>query len=238
MSDKIIHNMLTGLATGNVTHEGEIVVIGMGRFGSALARTLVDLGYEVLGVDADEDKVQDMSGTLTHVVQADTTSVRALRQIGAGDAVTAVVCIGTGIESSVLTTTALVDLGVKNIWAKAITEPHGRILQRVGAHHVVFPEAEMGSRVAHLVTGQMLEFLALDDNFVIAEMVSPKELLGVPLGESDLRSKYKVTVVCVKPLGGQFTYAERTTVLRKSDVIVIAGHRDDVERFSDDSSQR
>ena len=233
MSHQIIHNMLTGLTSDRIQHEGEIIVIGLGRFGSAVAKTLVELGYEVLGVDNDEDIVQDHADSLTHVVQADTTSERALRQIGAADAVTAVVCIGTGIEASVLTTSALVDLGIKNVWAKAITESHGRILQRVGAHHVVFPEAEMGSRVAHLVTGQMLEFLALDDNFVIAELIAPDELIGIPLGESDLRAKYKVTVVCVKPDRGQFTYAGRDTVLGKSDLIVIAGHRADVERFTD-----
>ncbi|HSH11278.1 MAG TPA: TrkA family potassium uptake protein, partial [Ilumatobacter sp.] len=203
MSDKTFHNMLSGLTSDRIQHEGEIIVIGLGRFGSSLAQTLVELGYEVLGVDYSEEKVQDHADMLTHVVQADTTSERALRQIGAADAVTAVVCIGTGIEASVLTTTALVDLGVKNVWAKAITESHGRILQRVGTHHVVFPEAEMGARVAHLVTGQMLEFLALDENFVIAELIAPEELVGTPLGETDLRAKYKVTVVCVKPDQGQ-----------------------------------
>jgi len=233
MSDKIIHSVLSGLTSERVQHQGEIIVIGLGRFGSALAATLVDLGYEVLGVDANADIVQNHAGALTHVVQADTTSVRALRQIGAADAITAVVCIGTGVEASILTTTALVDLGVKNIWAKAITEPHGRILQRVGAHHVVFPEAEMGTRVAHLVTGQLLEFLALDENFVIAEMIAPDELINVALGDSNLRAKYKVTVVCVKPQGGQFTYADRETVLSKSDLIVVAGHRADVDRFTD-----
>lgn len=233
MSDKIIHSVLSGLTSERIQHEGEIIVIGLGRFGSSLASTLVDLDYEVLGVDTNADVVQNHAGALTHVVQADTTSVRSLRQIGAADAVTAVVCIGTGIEASVLTTTALVDLGVKNIWAKAITEAHGRILQRVGAHHVVFPEAEMGARVAHLVTGQLLEFLALDENFVIAELTAPHELVGVPLGESNLRARYKVTVVCVKPKDGQFTYADRETVLHKSDLIVIAGHRADVERFTE-----
>jgi trk system potassium uptake protein TrkA len=232
MMNKTIHNVIAGLTTERVEHQGEILVIGLGRFGSALARTLVDLDYEVLGVDANEDLVQEHTGVLTHVVSADTTNPRALRQIGAADAVTAVVCIGTGVEASVLTVTALADLGVKNIWAKAITDAHGRILQRVGAHHVVFPEAEMGVRVAHLVTGQMLEFLALDDDFVIAELAAPEELQGVPLGESNLRAAYKVTVVCVKPLGRQFTYADRETVLARSDLIVIAGHRADVERFT------
>lgn len=233
MSDKFIHTMLSGLTTRRIEHEGEILVIGLGRFGSALAHTLVDMGYEVLGVDFDAEIVQDHAGSLTHVLQADTTSERALRQIGAADVVSAVVCIGTDIESSVLTTTALVDLGIRNVWAKAITTSHGRILQRVGAHHVVFPEAEMGSRVAHLVTGQALEYLPLDENFVIAEMSAPDELLGVALGDSNLRAKYKVTVVCVKPQGGQFTYADRETVLSNSDLIVIAGHRSDVDRFTD-----
>ena len=233
MSERFSHTMLSGLASRRVEHEGEILVIGLGRFGSALAHTLVDMGYEVLGVDFDAEIVQDHSGSLTHVVQADTTSERALRQIGAGDVVTAVVCIGTDIESSVLTATALVDLGVRNVWAKAITTSHGRILQRVGAHHVVFPEAEMGARVAHLVTGQALEYLPLDENFVIAEMTAPKELVGVALGNSNLRANYKVTVVCVKPQGAQFTYADRETVLSNSDLIVIAGHRADVDRFTE-----
>jgi trk system potassium uptake protein len=230
---KTIHSMLTGITSSSVEHRGEIVVIGLGRFGSALAHTLVDLGYEVLGVDFTEERVQEHAEALTHVVQADTTSERVLRQIGAADAVTAVVCIGTDIESSVLTTVALADLGVQNIWAKAITDAHGRILQRVGAHHVVFPEAEMGNRVAHLVTGQLLEYMALDDDFVIAELIAPQVLVGVPLGESNVRATHKVTVVCVKPSGGQFTYADRSTVLAPSDLIVIAGHRADVERFTE-----
>ena len=233
MSESLIHHVLRGLTAERVRHEGEIIVVGLGRFGSALATTLIDLGYEVLGVDNDPAVVAAHAENLTHVVQADTTNVRALRQIGAADAMTVVVCIGTGIEASILTTTALVDLGVPNIWAKAITAAHGRILRRVGAHHVVFPEAEMGQRVAHMVTGQVLEFLALDDDFVIAELIAPDELVGVPLGESNLRAEYKVTVVCVKPSGGQFTYADRTTVLAKSDLIVIAGHRADVDRFTD-----
>jgi trk system potassium uptake protein TrkA len=231
MTDGIVHSMLTGLGA-RVPHRGEVIVIGLGRFGTSLARTLVGMGIEVLGVDADADRVQNMADVLTHVVQADSTSERALRQLGAADAVTVAVCIGTDVEASVLTAAVLVDLNVPNIWAKAITEAHGRILQRVGAHHVVFPEAEMGDRVAHLLTGRMLDYVALDENFVLAEMYAPEQLVGVPLGESNLRAKYKVTVVCVKPQGGQFTYADRGTVLAETDLIVIAGHRTDVGRFT------
>ena len=231
MADKILHSVLGGFGR-RVEHHGEIIVIGLGRFGSALGRTLVSMGFEVLGVDSSEQRITELSDVLTQVIQADSTNERALRQIGAAEAVTVAVCIGSDIEASVLTTAALVDLGVPNIWAKAITGPHGRILQRVGAHHVVFPEAEMGNRVAHLVTGQIVDYVALDDDFVLAEIFAPAPFLRVPLGESDLRAKYKVTVVCVKPEGGQFTYADKSTVLEATDLIVVAGHRNDIERVS------
>ncbi len=238
MTDRIMHLGLERPERLHIEHEGEIVVIGLGRFGSSLARALVGMGYEVLGVDMSAERVQDMSGLLTHVVQADTTNMDTLRQIGVADAVTVVVGIGTDVEASVLTTVALDDLGIKNIWAKAITQAHGSILSRVGAHHVVFPEAEMGARVAHLVTGSMLEYFVLDEDFVIAEVIAPEQLMGIPLGESSLRARYKVTVVCVKPANGQFTYADRDTVLHDNDLIVIAGHRNDVERFTDRERRR
>ena len=232
MADNILHNMLGGFKP-TVQHQGEIVVIGLGRFGSALAGTLIDMGHEVLGIDADEHRVQQHAGHLTHVVQADTTNEETLRQLGVGDAVTAVVAIGADIEASVLTTGALVDLEVPNIWAKALTQPHGRILERVGAHHVVFPEAEMGHRVARLVTGALIEYFALDDDFVLVEMRVPRNLAGLMLGDTDLRASYKVTVVCIKPEGQAFTYAESATHLGEHDLIVVAGHRGDIERFAD-----
>ena len=232
MADKNFSKMLSGLRQP-VEHRGEVVVIGLGRFGSSLASTLIDMGHEVLGLDADADRVQQHAGLLTHVAQADTTSEQTLRQLGVGDAVTAVVAIGADVEASVLTTGALVDLGVPNIWAKALTKPHGRILERVGAHHVVFPEADMGARVARLVTGALIEYFALDDDFVLVETRVPKNLAGMKLGDTDLRATYKVTVVCIKPEGQAFTYAESATLLGEHDLIVVAGHRGDIERFAD-----
>ena len=214
-------------------HEGEILVVGLGRFGSSVAHTLVEMGYEVLAVDFEQSRVQSYSETLTHVVQADTTSERALRQIGAADVSTAVVCIGTDIESSVLTTGCLVDIGVPNIWAKAITKAHGKILDRVGAHHVVFPEADMGARVAHLLTGRTLEYVELDDDFVIAETGVPKAAVGKTLGTAQLRATFDVTVVCTKQSGSTFTYATTDTVLGADDLVVIAGRRGAVDRFID-----
>ena len=130
------------------------------------------------------DRVQEFAGVLTHVVQVDATSEAALRQIGAPDLDVAVVAIGSDIEASVLATSALIDIGVKEVWAKAITAPHGRILERIGATHVVFPEAEVGERVAHLLTGKMIDFIQFDDDFAIVKTKAPAESHGRTLGES------------------------------------------------------
>jgi trk system potassium uptake protein TrkA len=115
------------------------LVVGLGRFGVSLALTLEDLGTNVLAMDTHPDKVQEYAGRLTHVVEADGTQTDALAEVGAADFSVAVVGVGTSLEASVLITANLVDLGIGSIWAKAISAPHGKILQRIGAHHVVFP---------------------------------------------------------------------------------------------------
>jgi trk system potassium uptake protein len=153
---------------------GSVIVIGLGRFGTSLALTLETLGSEVLGVDARADRIADLRDQLSHVAEADTTDVRALEQLGAAEFDRAVVAIGTDMEASILTTAALVDLGIRDIWAKSMTQPHARILERVGAHHVVFPEAQMGERVAHLVAGRVLDFLPLDTGFALVEATAPE----------------------------------------------------------------
>ncbi|HWD48149.1 MAG TPA: TrkA family potassium uptake protein [Actinomycetota bacterium] len=209
-----------------------VLVVGLGRFGSALAQTLVDLGHEVLGVDADPDNVQHNADVLTHVVEADATDEEVMRQLGAGEFGRAVVGIGTDLEASILTTSVLSGLEVPDIWAKAITVPHGRILERVGAHHVVFPEHDMGRRVAHLVTGRIIEFVQLDEGFALVELKPPKQIVGRSLGDAQVRSRYGITVVCIKPEGGSFTYATQETVPGPDDVLVVAGETDRVEGFA------
>jgi trk system potassium uptake protein len=165
------------------------------------------------------------------VVQADATDVTALRQIGAHEFDTAIVAIGAGVESSVLVTAALIDLGITRVWAKAISDPHARILERVGAHRVFRPEAEMGARVAHLVSGRVLEYLSLDEGFVLVEVGAPDSFVGNALGDIGLRATHRVTVVCIKHPEESFTYAESSTIIRRGDLLVIAGAPDDVERF-------
>lgn len=211
---------------------GSVIVIGLGRFGAALATTLETLGGEVLGVDTDPERVADLKDTLTHVAEADTTDIRVLQQLGAPDFDRAVVAIGTDMEASILTTAALVDLKVPDIWAKAMTQAHASILERVGATHVVFPEAQMAERVAHLVAGRVLDFVPLDSGFALVEATAPLSITGRTLAELGLRAKYGVTIVCVKPAGGNFTYATAETVLGPGDLIVVAGETSEAEAFA------
>jgi trk system potassium uptake protein TrkA len=209
-----------------------VAVIGLGRFGSAVAESLVHLGHDVLGIDENMEIVQRWADVLTHVVQADSTDTEALQQIGVPDFGRVVVGIGTDIEASVLTVLALEELGVQEIWAKAITAKHGRILQRTGAHHVIYPEAAMGERVAHLVTGKMIDFIEFDDGFAIAKTRTPRQAHGMTLAEAALRSKYRITVVGTKRPGEDFTYVRPETVVRTGDLLIVSGPTRAVEAFA------
>lgn len=210
----------------------QTLVIGLGRFGRAIAETLGQLGHEVLGVDAAARTVQACSSSMTHVVQADATDADALRQLGAGDFPSAVVAIGSDIQASILVTYALVDLEIPRIWAKAITAEHGAILQRVGAHRVIFPERDMGVRMAHSMVGRTIDYIEIDENFVLIETTAPREAIGQTLEAAGLRKKYDVTVVCVKNPGGTFTYATPETVLQRGDLLVVAGSPERAETFA------
>ncbi|MFC7647991.1 NAD-binding protein [Streptosporangium lutulentum] len=189
------------------TRNDPVVVIGLGRFGSSLALELTRRGTEVLAIDSSPSSCRAWRA-LTHVVAADSTDLEALRQLGVPDFYRAVVAIGTDLEGSILTTSLLVELEIDDIWAKAVNHNHGRILQRVGAHHVILPEHDMGERVAHLLNGRMFDYMEVDENYALVKTRPPREYVGVPLGESNLRRKYGVTVVCVKSADEEFTYAQ------------------------------
>ncbi|MBK5238693.1 MAG: TrkA family potassium uptake protein, partial [Actinomycetales bacterium] len=178
-----------------------VLVIGLGRFGAATAGELDRLDRDVLAVDENMELVQKWSERITHAVQADVTKIEALEQIGARDFTTAVVAVGSSIEASVLITANLVDLGVEQIWAKAISKSHGKILERIGANHVIYPEAEAGERVAHLLSGQLLDFVEIDPDFAIVKLHPPRVLAGKTLTDSGVRGSFKVTVVGVKKPG-------------------------------------
>src|SRR6188474_565685 len=215
-----------------IPHDAPVLVIGLGRFGAATAGQLARLDRDVLAVDEDSTLVQKWSERVTHAVQADARSIDALRQIGAQDFSIAVCAVGSSIEASVLITANLVDLRIPQIWAKAISASHGKILERIGANHVIYPEREAGERTAHLVSGRMLDFIRFDDDFVLAKMYPPKFIRGVKLNESGVRTKYHVTVVGVKSPGKPFRYAEASTVVTNHDLIIVSGTNSDIERFA------
>lgn len=212
--------------------DSPVLVIGLGRFGSAAASELDRLDHEVLAVEVKASLVQQWADRVTHIVEADATSLEALKQIGAEQFNSAVVAVGDSIEASVLIAANLVDLGVSQIWAKAISQSHGKILERIGVHHVIYPEREAGERVAHLVSGNMLDFIEFDDDFVLAKLSPPKSIQGLTLAESGVRTKHKITVVGIKSPGTTFTYATDSTVVSADDLIIVSGTASAVEHFT------
>jgi trk system potassium uptake protein TrkA len=165
-----------------------VVVIGLGRFGLALAEQLQSLGQEVLGIDSRADLVQAASGRLTYVVQCDATDPEVLRQLGIDTVDRAVVAIGDDMQSSILATAGLADIGVRSVLSKAVTEQHARILERVGATNVVFPERDMGRRVAHRLSGNVLEYFRVDEGFALVETPLPRRYVGSTLAEAAIRA--------------------------------------------------
>ncbi|MEX2441198.1 MAG: TrkA family potassium uptake protein [Pontimonas sp.] len=215
-----------------IAHDAPVLVLGLGRFGAATAGELDKLGRDVLAVDADPLLVQKWADRVRHTAVLDARDMNALQQIGASDFSVAVVAVGSSIEASVLITTNLVDLKVPQIWAKAISEAHGKILTRIGAHRVIYPEREAGERVAHLVSGRMIDFIRFDDDFALVKMYPPKPIRGKTLTDSGVRSKYHITVVGVKSPGKPFTYATENTEVTNRDLIIVSGSNEDIERFA------
>ena len=213
------------------TQDAGVLVVGLGRFGAAIATTLDRLGQDVLAVERSAALVQHWTGRLP-LVEADATNPEALEQLGARDFPVAVVGVGTSLEASVLITGNLVDIGTPQIWAKAVSAEHGRILQRIGAHHIVFPEADAGNRVAHLVSGKLMDYIEVEDGFTIVKMRPPRETQGFTIEQSKVRSRYGVTIVGVKPPGQDFIYATPQTRISANDLLVVSGHSELLERFA------
>lgn len=204
-------------------------VIGLGRFGSAIATTLAELGHDVIGVDSNEDHVRQMADAIAQAVQLDATDARALRAAGIADVNVAVVSIGENIESSLLAVMLLHELGVRTVVAKAVTPLHGRILERLGVSRVIFPERDMAIRLAHsLVMPNVLDYVELSRDFSFVELPAPPAFLGQTLRQLELRPKYGLTLIAIKRRatdGNETTNVAPSAeeVLRKDDVLVLLG---------------
>jgi trk system potassium uptake protein TrkA len=209
-----------------------VLVIGLGRFGGAVAQSLIRLGHDVMGVDNNAERVQEWADRLTHAVQADSTNENVMLQLGAADFSHAIIGIGSDLSASLMTLMVLTELGIKDIWLKALTPDHGRIAERMGAHHVVYPEADMGSRVAHLVSGRLMDFIEFEDGFGIAKIHAPAETHGKTLAESHVREKHGVTVVGVKRLNQDFEHATPSTRIEADDILILSGPTRKIEVFA------
>jgi trk system potassium uptake protein TrkA len=213
---------LFGDSSRRIAEADSVAVIGLGRFGSSLALELMASGTEVLGIDVDEELVQSLNGQLTQVVRADSTREEVLRQLAVDD----------DVQASILTASILLQLKVPVIWAKAVSEQHGRILEQLGVHHVIFPEKDMGRRVAHLVRGAAMDYLEIERGYSLAKIAAPARFQGTPLGETTLRRTHGVTVTAFKTLEGAWQNADNQTVLSSGDRILIVGPTDRVEAFA------
>ncbi|GAA1335935.1 potassium channel family protein [Arthrobacter roseus] len=209
-----------------------VAVIGLGRFGGALARELAESGTEVLGIDLDGSVVQRYNGLLTHVVRADSSNEDTLRQLSVHDFDRVVVGIGSDLEASILTTSILLKFEKPIIWAKAISEPHAEILRQLGVSHVIRPEQDMGRRVAHLVRGAMQDYVEFEDGLAMVKTTPPLIAVDRPLGVLGLREKYGITIVAVKRKHGGWDFTTAQTVLYDDDEIIVGGPKAKAERFS------
>ena len=174
-------------------------MIGLGRFGSAMATTLAELGHDVIGIDGDPDRVRAVADVVSLAVQLDATDEKALRGAGIKDVDVAVVSIGENIEASLLVVTLLQEIGIRHIVAKSVTALHGRILEKLGVKRVVFPEREMAIRVAHgLVMPNVIDYIELSSDFSIVEVPAPDEFVGKTLRDIGLRARFGLTTIAIK----------------------------------------
>ncbi|MBI2916837.1 MAG: TrkA family potassium uptake protein [Chloroflexi bacterium] len=213
----------------------QVVVVGLGRFGSALAQTLFAMGHDVLALDKDERSVQEVSGQVTHAVQVDVTDEQALKDLGVTNFDVAIVGIGTDIQSSVLSTVLLKRLGIPYVIARAANSLHATTLSKVGADKVVFPEQEAGERLAHsLASPNVLDFLSVASDYNISTVVAPKGLVGQTLVDLRLgaRHKFAVTVLAIRRGRDLILMPDRSERIRDGDILVVAGKDDQVESLA------
>lgn len=212
----------------------QFAIIGMGRFGSSVARTLYEMDYEVMGIDESEERINENLQFVTHAVVADTTDERALKELGIRNFDVVVVAIGVDIQASILTVLTLKELGVKKIVAKAQNERHGQVLYKVGADRVVFPERDMGVRVAHnLVSSNVLDFIELAEDYSVAEVIVSSNMVGKTLRQLDIRARYEVNVIAIKS-GDEFNITPNPDdVIQQGDVLVVVGNNKHLQNFEE-----
>ena len=210
----------------------QFVIIGCGRFGSAVAQELTKLGREVMIIDVDQDVVQNMSNIVTYAVQADVTDANTVRTLGIGNFDTAIVTMGANIQGSMLATLLVKETGVKKVISKAQSKVHSQILYKIGADRVIFPEREMGIRLAkNLVSKNVLEFIELSEDYSVIELRVTEDWIGKTLEELDMRKKYGVNVVAIKNHDDVNISVLGSYEIHEDDRLVVIGQNENLNQF-------
>lgn len=214
------------------------VVIGMGRFGTSVARTLFGMGHEVLAIDTSEHRIQEIVPIVTHAVTADSTDEAALRALDIQRYDVVIVAIGQDIQASILTTLTLKEIGVRMLIAKAQNELHGKVIKKIGVDKVIFPERDMGQRIAHqLMSPNIIDYIEISEDHSIIEMAVSMEQVGKSLRQLDIRAKFRCNVMAVKR-GGKMNIAPHPDdPLLRGDILVVVGSNRDLRKF-EKSSER
>jgi len=209
-----------------------VAVLGLGRFGQAVARELTRLGHDVLAIDTNEQVVQELADEVTHAVEADVTDADTLQELGIADFDTAIVAISSHLEASILATVLVKRLGVKRILAKAANELHGSILEQVGASRVVYPERETGFRVAHSFAAPgVRDYLDVAPGYGFARVAVSEGWIGKSLGELDLEGSCGVSIIALYRDGTVSLHPPPTEALRAGDQLIVAGLDENLERL-------
>ncbi|MDR3563163.1 MAG: TrkA family potassium uptake protein [Negativicutes bacterium] len=212
----------------------QFAVIGLGRFGSSVAISLFKGGHEVLAIDSRADRVQKFSNEVTHVIQADTTDEDSLKALGIRNFDVVVVAIGEDVQANVMTTISLKEMGVPYIVAKARNEMHGKMLQKIGADRVVYPERDMGVRVAHnLVSTNVLDYIELAPDLSLVEVTAPLELVGRSLAEANLRAKFGINVIAIKRGNDLILPPLPSEKIDAKDILIVVGGNAGVQKLEE-----
>lgn len=208
-------------------------VIGLGRFGLSIASKLFEAGQEVMGIDIDEERIDDGKLTLTHAVMLDSTEEESLKSVGIRNFDYVIVAIGNDMQASILTVLLLKDMGVKKVIAKALNKRHGQVLTKVGADWVIHPERDMGERVAHqLLSPNVLNYIELSRDYNIEEIMIPPGITSKNLRELDLRAKYNLTAIAVVNNENLIISPSPDQILQEGDKLVVLGHRENINEFA------
>jgi trk system potassium uptake protein TrkA len=211
----------------------QYAVIGLGRFGTSVARNLFKLGQEVLVIDTDEERLRYVSEEVTHTLLADTTDINVMKNIGIKNFDVVVVAIGENVQSNIMTVLLLKELGVKFVVAKALNKMQGRVLEKIGADRVVYPERDMGKRIAHnLVSANLVDFIELTQELRISEVIAQREMDGKSLKALNMRSRYNVNVILIKRVDGEVVLSPGAEdVIRHGDVMLLVGEKNAMDKL-------